>query len=385
MDRTRFPSQASSGTTPDAQLLMLAAAKAIAAAQEAQAALAEHRQAIAAASAGSTGPVTPNLTPLADGHEEPIVLFCQRRYATAEVRSPATIKAALLACRQFCEAAGRNLSVGQVNDQAIRDYRTWLLDRVQTATITAWTANQRLAYLHAVLRLAAVRGLCRPLNTWERFDQSEPEAEPFEADQVAAMLARARQLAGDTAGVPSRIWWEAWLSLLLVAGCRITATMSAPRDAYRPAHGDEPATLFLDRQTQKQRQHQRLAIPTEAAEPVEQLLASHDLGILFPWDRDPARPGQERKWKALGRRFRRLICEPCGIELPRGKIMRLFRQTAGTAVEHAGGNPTALLGHSSPSIYKKHYQGKKTMPACREAMKVHLPRPVKDANQLSLW
>lgn len=348
------------------QLLLLAQAKQIAELTEQCKAL----TALVAASGGGRGPRRPRPPAVERLRRGELETYAFEHYLPGRNHSPdsavAEITRDLFTKINLCFP--RRPLLAEVRDEWVERFRNWLASR-RGDGFSAATANKYLRQLRAIANHAARKKLIRPLAPLDFLKQRPREVDPLAPEQLAALEAVARGLDGFLsapagAPVPLSVFWTAWLLVFEKFGSRVTATMLARRADYDSA----TQSILLRAETQKQRADQRIALPPRAAAAVERLLASHDSPSIFGcWPFDPPSRNGRRKWKTLANHFRRLLAEPAGVALPKYVVFHLFRHTAATLCEEAGGNPQELLGHSSPAITRI-YTRKSKRNICRQSL-----------------
>jgi len=253
--------------------------------------------------------------------------------------------------------------VRDVRDPWVERFRNWLASQVGPRFSPA-TANKYLRQLRSIYNYAVTKKLLRPLAPIDFLKEKARDVEPLTPEQLAALEGLAGRLPGKVGSVAASVFWTAWLLVFEKFGSRVTATMLARRSDY----DRETRSVLLRAETQKQSQDQRIALPPRAAAAVERLLASHDHELIFGcWPYDPPPKEGRRKWKILANHFRRRLAEPAGITLPKYVVIHLFRHTAATLCEDAGGNPQELLGHASAATTKI-YTRKSRKRICRQSL-----------------
>lgn len=250
-----------------------------------------------------------------------------------------------------------------VSDSWVERFRNWLASRIGPRFSPA-TANKYLRQLRSIYNFAVNKKLLRPLAPIDFLKEKARDVEPLTSEQLAALEGIAGRLPGKVGAVAAAVFWTAWLLVFEKFGSRVTATMLARRSDY----DRDTRSILLRAETQKQDQDQRIALPPRAAAAVERLLSSHDHELIFGcWPFDPPPKDGRRKWKTLANHFRRLLAEPAGIALPKYVVIHLFRHTAATLCEDAGGNPQELLGHASAATTKI-YTRKARKRICRQSL-----------------
>ena len=212
--------------------------------------------------------------------------------------------------------------------------------------------------------------LIKPLKFNKFFPQQESEVKAWDpADEYQRIGAAARAVSGfvgdmatDGFQVPAGVWWYAWWRVMGFVGNRITALMLASRGDY------ENGVLWLRKEHQKHKRHQKFKLKDISRTAVEDLLHAHDDPRLFPWPYDPVKPGKKPNWKTLFKHFRQKLLDPCGITLPKGVATRQCRRSALTAIDDNGGNAQNAAGHRSRSTTEAHYIDRSHTPVINDAL-----------------
>jgi integrase len=171
-------------------------------------------------------------------------------------------------------------------------------------------------------------------------------------------LDAARRLVGRIGCLPASGWWATLLIVAWYSGARIAALLQVRWDDLRPTDGG----LLLRAEASKTKEDQFVDLPASVFETLEAIrFPTRDL--VWPWPWHPRR---------LFLVFADLAAE-AGLPLPksRGKFHRIRRSTA-SYLKAAGGDPTARLGHSSPSVTARYLDPR----ICGNARQSHLLPPV---------
>ena len=252
-------------------------------------------------------------------------------------------------------------TVRELTGDFFQGFRDYLVGLIADGEMGAANANKQLRQLKALANRATTKGEFKQRNHFNDFlPEKKPQPHALNPGEGWKIREAARRVSGFVGSVPAGVWWLAWYLTMSRAGNRLTALMKAQRGDYQ--HG----VLWLRADNQKQDEDQRLALPGYCHGPIEDLLAAHDEPLLFPWPWDRPKPGKEATWNTLFRRFRAILAT-AGIATKKGVLTRIFRQTAGTVVEELGGSGMKLLGHSTPGVFKKHYQDPSRGPVTRDA------------------
>lgn len=165
-----------------------------------------------------------------------------------------------------------------------------------------------------------------------------PERIPsvWSPDQLRNLIAVAGATPGLVGDAPAGIFWRALIATLYESAERISAVMSTNViDWQRPR-------LMVRAEYRKGGKRDRLYTLTDsAADLVDYLCRKHDADTkIFRWDCN---------WTYLWSRFGDIV-EAAGLPGGRRAKFHQLRRCAASFYAAAGGNPTALLDHSSPRI-----------------------------------
>jgi len=308
--------------------------------------------------------------------------FVRNHYLAVKRLKPRTVKLVNALLGHLARCRGQTF-VRDLGDELLRELRDYFLGLIADKECGTANANKNLRQLKAIVNRAAEEGLLRrrtEFNAW--LPEETPEPKALDRTEYWRIGQAAQAVSGFVGTVPGCIWWFAWYQVMSRAGNRLTALMLAPRGDYE--HG----VLRLRAENQKQHEEQRIQLPDYVAAAVEELLAAHDEPRLFAWPYDAVKPGQEPGWQTLLRHFKKKILKPAGIELRKGVVTKVFRQTAATVVESLGGSGTKLCGHSGRAVTKKHYlDPRQSTPITREALLIPEDQPpaAPQGPQLSLF
>lgn len=295
-----------------------------------------------------------------------------RDHYIAEVDLGAATKELVGHCLGHLARAKGHVVVKELTIELLREFYDYFLPLIRDKELTARCANKHLRQLRAIANHAAeIDGLVKPVKYRKFFPVTECDPHPFDRGECQKIEAASQAVTGsvgtltrDGFCVPAAIWWHALWRALLDSGCRITVLMLAVRGDYRNG------VLWLRKEHQKQKQHQKIELRPRTRLAIENLLAAHDDPRLLPWPFDPVKPGRKPNWKTLYKHFQKLLLDPGGITRPKGQKTRVCRQTAGTNVEDSGGSGQRLLGHKSRATTDEHYLPHDRVPVIKDALLV---------------
>jgi integrase len=185
---------------------------------------------------------------------------------------PATLKLYRLAIAQFSSFIGTAATIGNLNDADLAAFTAWMAERTSVTT-----ANIRLAALKAFAAFAFEKHLLAEPVTLRKAKVDLPTPRAWRAEEFKRLLETCKELAGEVAGVPSRLWWSALFSVLLDTGWRISATLCLRWDGLWGNMLSLPATA------QKHRRAETRFISTDTLSRLEAIRAPVRCSI-FPWD-----------------------------------------------------------------------------------------------------
>jgi len=103
--------------------------------------------------------------------------------------------------------------------------------------------------------------------------------------------------------------------------------------------------LRVPAELQKQNADQVFDLPDGCVTSVLTILNFHECRQLFPWPYDQNR----EDWPALVARFRKIL-RAAGLPSGRKDLFHKIRRTTASHLAKAGGDATAMLGHSSEAV-----------------------------------
>jgi integrase len=235
--------------------------------------------------------------------------------------------------KQFAKYLGRPATIeDDLNDLAVSRY---LSHRARERSV--FTAEKERSQILALWRCAADRRLIdmRPCVPPTPIPLRVPTA--WSIDQLKALLATAKVMKGKVGDVPAHIWWTALIQVLWQSAERIGAIMSVNKEDYtRPI-------ILVRAECRKGGKRDKLYTFTDpVCDLLDVLKKSGNGPQLFAWPR-----GYEYLWNRFGK-----IVKAAGLEGGRRSKFHQLRRSAATHFAARGGDPTALLDHSSPRITK---------------------------------
>ena len=217
------------------------------------------------------------------------------------------------------------------------------------------TAKKDSAQLRARWEFAARRGfvnqfpMMRPIHVPERV----PSA--WMADEMDRLIAAARAHAGDIAGVPAGLFFEALILTCYETGERISAVLSLRWDDVR-------GNLVTFRAESRKRRTRDIVrgISPAVVEALEKI--RRDRELVFKWDRCKA-----NLWRHMG-----LILKRAKLPADRQSKFHRLRKTCASYAAAAGIDPQRLLDHSNPATTRAYLDPRivQTRQACDVLPKV---------------
>lgn len=235
--------------------------------------------------------------------------------------------------KQYAKYLGRPATIeDDLNDLAVSRY---LSHRARERSV--YTAEKERTQILALWRCAADRRLTdmRPCVPPTPIPFRVPTA--WSIEQLKALLATAKVMKGKVGDVPAHVFWTALIQVLWQSAERIGAIMSVMKDDYtRPI-------IIVRAEYRKGGKRDKLYTFTDpVCDLLDVLKKSSNGPQLFAWPR-----GYEYLWNRFGK-----IVKAAGLEGGRRSKFHQLRRSAATHFAARGGDPTALLDHSSPRITK---------------------------------
>lgn len=245
--------------------------------------------------------------------------------ASAHCRSQYRRNIALLS-----RTVGRDAELPDLTDDNLARVVASVLSRGRSPA----TANKIFSQLRALWEFAAKRGLTTTYPTLRKIPEYRRVPIAWNRQQLAALFRAVRQTAGRICGVRASEWWLGLHCLMWNTGLRIGTILK-----LQWSDVDWQACEVIARaEIQKQKADQRFKLHPDTLA-ILSLIKRQD-GPIFPWPLS-----RSSIWDAYDRILRRA-------DLPhdrRSKFHRMRRSVA-SWFEAAGGDATALLGHSSRKV-----------------------------------
>lgn len=253
-------------------------------------------------------------------------------YAPLHGISDRTIAVYGFTIKAYAKFLGRDPTVEEHFDEL--EMAKFLAHRLRTRSIG--TAAKDRAQLHALVEFAAKRGLCKwPTMRMIRVPERVPRA--WLIEEFQRLLDACAGEPGETAGVPTSKWFRAILQTAYWTGERVGGLLALEWTDI------EPTAIVFRAETRKgQRADIYRPIPPECYAAIQEIRTKRKM--VFDWDRS-----YSLIWHRLGR-----ICERAGLPNDRLSKFHRVRKTSASYYKRYGGDPQALMGHSSPAVTRRY-------------------------------
>lgn len=247
-------------------------------------------------------------------------------------RSPNTSRLYGNTIKQFGKFLERPATLDDLNDLTISRYLDYRCEKR-----AMHTADKERNQLLAMWRCAADRRMIemRPTIPVTPIPVRIPTA--WSIDELKRLIAVAKVEMGMIGDVPARVFWTALLQVLWQSAERIGAIMSVEKTDYaRPR-------ILVRAEHRKGGKRDKLFTFTEQVCDLLDILAKSKNGpLLFSWPKS-------RMY--LWNRFGKMVAK-AGLPGGRRSKFHQLRRSAATHYAAGGGDPVALLDHSSPRVTK---------------------------------
>jgi site-specific recombinase XerD len=248
-------------------------------------------------------------------------------------RSANTVRLYANTLKQYEKFLGRQATIeADLNDLQVSRY----LEH-RSRSRSPFTAEKERNQLCALWRCAADRRMTemRPCIPVTLIPFRVPTA--WSIDQLKTLIATAKVTPGMIGDVPARIWWTALIQVLWQSAERIGAIMCVEKVDYT-----RPMILVRAEHRKGGKRDKLFTFSDPLCDLLDVLAKSKNGPRLFAWPR-----GYEYLWNRFGK-----IVKAAGLEGGRRNKFHQLRRSAATHYAARGGDPTALLDHSSPRITK---------------------------------
>ncbi|MBI2824398.1 MAG: site-specific integrase [Planctomycetia bacterium] len=247
-------------------------------------------------------------------------------------RSAPTTLQHRIALRHFDRFLNRKATIGDLNNETVTAFGTWLAD----GTREAITVNKTVEKVLAQWRFYNRRGI---VSTWPdvmALPEVERVPEAWLPDELARLFAACKAQEGDIVGVPAGLWWLGLHYAIYDTAERIGAVRAIEWRNVDLAGG----WVRFPGGTRKggKRDIVRRLHPDTVAHLRTMIEPKRECVFPWPWDTSLLYFMYERVLRAAGLPWDR-----------RCKFHKL-RRTVASMYHQAGGDPTAFLDHSSRKV-----------------------------------
>lgn len=243
-----------------------------------------------------------------------------------------TLKHYQIAIRQFGESLGRVPKIRDLTDDNVMDCVWWIVERGRSAR----TGNSLRKKLCCLWRLACRKGILREWPELENIPEPARTPIAWTRPQLEALFAELSRQTGTVCGIPANRWWTALHLFLWNTGERIGAVLQLRWENVDLAGG----WVNVAAETRKGKKADKLfKLGADTIDAIRRI-AKPERERVFPFDRDRS---------TLWLRYRKLL-KRAGLPHGRKYKFHCVRKSVATHYEAAGGNATALLGHSSRAV-----------------------------------
>lgn len=248
-------------------------------------------------------------------------------------RSASTVRLYRNTIKQYSQFLGREATV----EEDLNDLQVSRFLEARAERRSAFTAEKERNQLCALWRCASDRRLCdyRPTIPPSVLPARVPKA--WSIDELKALLNVAKVATGKIGDVPAHVFWTAFISVLWESAERCGAILAVETHDYvRP-------TILVRAEHRKGGKRDKLYTFTPKTCELLDVLAKANVGRkLFHWPLD-----RLYIWNRFGK-----LVKKAGIETGSRCKFHQLRRSAATHFAARGGDPTALLDHSSPRVTK---------------------------------
>ncbi|PHQ35806.1 tyrosine-type recombinase/integrase [Rhodopirellula bahusiensis] len=257
--------------------------------------------------------------------------FLDDEYIPARLvgKSPNTIRLYRNTIRSFTKWLGREPVVGDLNTKTVSGYLQWLIENTQ---LSPHTIEKERTELTAFWNFAARRGWLpdfpdiSPINCPKRV----PDA--WSDEQLVALMKACEADRGNIGKVPASSFWPALVSIIYDTGERIGAVLELTFDDI----GEGGWLIVRGEHRKGGKSDKGFKLRPETVKRIEAIRQYQKTGRIFEWPY-----ARTFIWKKFGE-----CIEDAGLPSNRRTKFHKIRRSAASDFEAAGGNATALLGHS---------------------------------------
>lgn len=232
--------------------------------------------------------------------------------------------------RKFSRWLGRPAVLSDLNDDTVAGY-LYALSEVRSLH----TVDREYCCLVALWRFAARKRLVDCFPEIAKPDGPTPIPDAWTQEELAKLMATAKEWDGEYGGVPAGLWWECLIRVIFDTGERVGAILQVKKDDIADNWLMVPATSRKGKKAGK-----RFKLSERTKSRLAELSSIQQSEHLFEWQLS-----YTYIWKVYGQ-----ILEEAGLPNNRRTKLHKIRRTVATYYEAAGGNATQLLGHSSRKV-----------------------------------
>lgn len=262
--------------------------------------------------------------------------------------------------RSLAEFSGRDWLLRDLTDDNVSAYLGWLIAVRGRAPATA---NKHRACLVALCRYACRRRIVDKIGSAnvppyvlevDKLPVPKRMPESWTLDELTRLLAATADETGTIGTAPASLWWQAFISFLFATGYRIEQVLRLPPSAFEA----NSKTLIVPAELTKDRADDARRLAPAICQLLEQIV-DRQADRLFAWPYDSQRQGSDDRLRAratsktIRLHFRRIM-ERAGLTTRRW-LFHKMRASHATELQNAGGDATASLGHSSPTLTVNSY------------------------------
>jgi len=254
--------------------------------------------------------------------------ICTARYflVNSRIRCEATQLQYRFALNNLGEFVGHEPTIEDLTDDNVAGMMGLLLRQ----KLSPKTINERRGRINALWTWLAKRGAVKTFPTTQAMPEPERAPLAWTRDEIGRILRECDVEGGRIAGVPARLWWVSLHNVCWDSGERIGALLEARWEHLRQDYLTLPAEIRKGGRCD--RVYHLHADTLATLERIRQ----PERALIWPWDRSP---------NILWARYKSIL-KRAGLPHDRKSMFHRMRKSVASHYAAAGGNATALLGHS---------------------------------------
>lgn len=247
-------------------------------------------------------------------------------------RSSNTVRLYENTIKQYGQFLGRDATVDDLNDL---DVSRFLEHRANTRS--PYTSEKERNQLCSLWRCASDRRVVadRPCVPQSPLPVRVPQA--WSVEELKRLLSVATVAKGNIGDVPAHVYWPALILALWQSAERVGAILAVKKEDY-----SRPRILVRAECRKGGKRDKLYQFTDKACDLFGSLTKSQNGPHLFEWPKD-----RRYLWAKFGK-----LLDAAGLGGGKRRKFHQLRRSAATHYCAAGGDPTALLDHSSPRITK---------------------------------